>query len=103
MTEGRGTNFGLNAPIGLVSRTGAAVFASKSRLPRSPPTPLLRHQQSSSDDVQIGEGSGHFQSVQVLRQATIADFAEAKDILGLPVIEWVKPAHFLINASAACR
>jgi hypothetical protein len=53
MAEARGTDSGLSAPIGAVSRVGARSFAPKSRLSRSPPTPLLRFQPASSDEVQV--------------------------------------------------
>jgi len=81
MTDGRGTDFGRQAPIGRVSTVGAALFASRSRVSRSAPTTLLRFPQSPPDQVQVGERSGHLQPVQVLRQAPIADFAEAEDVL----------------------
>lgn len=37
-----------------------------------------------SDDVEVGQRSGHLQPVQVLRQTAIADLAEAEDVLDHP-------------------
>ena len=81
MTEDCGMDFEFGTRSGPVSRRCLAAFAFQPRISRFPPTRLLRLQQSSSDDVQVGERGGHFEAVQVLRQTPIADFAEAKDVL----------------------
>src|SRR5450631_735027 len=81
MREGCGKDFGFGARNDAVLLRCLAVLAFKSRTSRSPATRLLRTEQSSSDDVQVGERSGHFQAVQVLRQPPIAGLAEAEDVL----------------------
>jgi hypothetical protein len=83
MTEDGGTDLGRNPPIGAASRADSTFSASIPGISQSPSTRLLRAPKSLSDDVEIGKRSGHFQSVQVLRQTPVADFAEAKDILGI--------------------
>lgn len=84
MREVSGTDFGLHTPNDPVSTPGVACGAAISRISQVPPTRLLRFQQSSSDDVQVGERRGHFHAVQVLRQTAVAGLAEAEDILDDP-------------------
>ena len=67
--------------MGAVSRADSTLSASIPCISQSSSTRLLRFQQSSPDDIQVGERSGHFQPVQVLRQSAVAGLAEAKDVL----------------------
>ena len=81
MTEARGTDSRLNAPIVPVLRIGTVFLVLTSSHPRFSPTPLLRFQQASPDEVQVGERGGDLEPVQVLRQAAVAYLAEAEDVL----------------------
>lgn len=81
MTEDCGMEFGFGTRSGAVSRRCLAVFAFQSCISQFPPTRLLRIQQSASNEVQVGQRSGPFQPVQVLRQTPIADLLEAEDVL----------------------
>lgn len=49
-----------------------------------PQTRFLRKQQPASHDKQVGKCRGHFEPVQVLGQAPVANFLEAKDSLDHP-------------------
>src|SRR5712675_1237772 len=81
MTERCGKDFGFGRQKGAVLRRRSAIVASNSCISPSPPTRLLRIQQSSSDEVQVRKRSGRLQAVQVLRQSPVAGLLEAEDVL----------------------
>jgi hypothetical protein len=57
------------------------IFASTHVISRFSATRLLRIEQYPANHVQIGERRRDFEPVPILRQAPVANFAKAKDIL----------------------
>src|SRR6267154_1687064 len=73
-----GIDFERRSPNGRDSAAGSTLFASRRFISRSPATRLLRIEQAPSDHVQISKRGRGLESVQVLGEAPVTDFLEAK-------------------------
>src|SRR5271170_287043 len=76
-----GRNFDRKSRSGPVLTAASRTFVPRHRILRLPQAPLLRIEQPPANQVQIGERRGNLESVQILRQTSVANLAEAKDVL----------------------
>ena len=84
MTESGCADIGWSAGRSRYLRTGSPDCARHSCISRSPPTRTPLCEQSSSDQIQVGQRRRQLKAMQVLCQAPIPDLADAEDVLDDP-------------------